>query len=149
MRSITTAIALLALSISSVFAQNDLTVHNAYARATPPGVTTSAVFATLSNSSDEPVVIVSAQTARAGKVELHTVETEGDIMKMRQVKNFSIPSKETLHLKPGADHIMLFNLDKPLVEGQIVNVEITLRNGPIVVFPAPVKKVMQGMKHHH
>ncbi|CAM4172638.1 copper chaperone PCu(A)C [Vibrio agarivorans] len=149
MHALAKTLALFVLTSSFAQAHYSIEVQDAYARATPPSVTTSAVFATLHNHSDKEVVVMSASTERAGKVELHTVEMEGDVMKMRQVPNFTIAAQQQLHLKPGADHIMLFNLDSPLKEGEVLSVELSLKEGDTLQFDAPVKKVMQGMKHHH
>lgn len=64
--------------------------HHTYARATPPNAATSAVFGEFMNHSDKDRYIVSATTDAAGKVELHDVIKEGDVMKMRQVEQITI-----------------------------------------------------------
>lgn len=129
-------------------ANTDIMTHHAYARATPPSAATSAVFAELVNNSKEDRFIVSARTNAAGKVELHDVIKEGDIMKMRQIEQIKVSANSTTILKPGSLHIMLFELKKPLVEGEKIEVEIAFANGEKQTFNAPIKKVMSGMKHH-
>ncbi|WP_165313284.1 copper chaperone PCu(A)C [Vibrio ziniensis] len=141
--------ALLLMSLLSsplAYAQMDIMVHNPYARATPPTAVTSAVFGEIVNRSDTDRYIVSATTDAAGKVELHDVIKEGDVMKMRQITELKVPAKGKLELKPGSFHIMLFNLPKPLSEGEEINVQVTFKNGEQLKFKAPVKKVMNGMK---
>lgn len=130
-------------------AETELMINEPYVRATPPNITTSAVFAHLHNHADMPVTIVSATTPAAGSVELHTVETEGDVMKMRQIDQLVIPPNQHLALKPGGLHIMLFDLSQPLVEGESINLEFTFADGHHQSFTAPVKKVLPAMKHHH
>lgn len=46
---------------------------------------------------------------------------------------------------------MLFDLKKPLVEGENIDVKLTFANGEEQTVSAPIKKVMSGMnhKHHH
>jgi copper(I)-binding protein len=44
---------------------------------------------------------------------------------------------------------MLFDLKKPLVEGEKIDVQVTFANGQKQTFAAPIKKVMSGMKHKH
>ncbi|MCR9386397.1 copper chaperone PCu(A)C [Vibrio metoecus] len=133
---------------TSALAQSDIMVHQAYARATPPAAVNSALFAEVMNQSDVERYIVSANTEVAGKVELHDVIKEGDVMKMRQVPEFVIPAKGTLVLKPGSFHIMLLDLKKPLQEGETIKVEFTFKDGEKQVINAPVKKVMSGMAEH-
>ncbi|MDA0149060.1 copper chaperone PCu(A)C [Vibrio sp. LaRot3] len=130
-------------------ASADIMTHHPYARATPPNAATSAVFVELMNHSDTDRAIISASTSVAGKVELHDVIHEGDVMKMRQVDQIKVPAQETVSLKPGSLHIMLFELNKPLIEGEAIEVEISFANGEKQTFTAPIKKVMSGMKHHH
>lgn len=142
---------LLASLVLSPFAHANMDVmtHHEYARATPPNAPTSAVFTQVMNHSDQDRFIVSASTKAAGKVELHDVIKEGDVMKMRQVEKIKIPANASVELKPGSLHIMLFDLEQPLVEGQSIDVELTFANGQTHSFSAPIKKVMSGMKHHH
>ncbi|MCW8333974.1 copper chaperone PCu(A)C [Vibrio paucivorans] len=131
-------------------AKTDIMLHDPYARATPPNAATSAVFVEIMNHTDEAKTIVSASTDAAGKVELHDVIKDGDVMQMRQVDGIELPANGTVELKPGSLHIMLFDLKKPLVEGEKIDMQITFKNGDEVTFSAPIKKVMSGMqKHHH
>ncbi|SEG38595.1 copper chaperone PCu(A)C [Vibrio hangzhouensis] len=129
------------------FAQAAIDVLDAYARATPPNATTSAVFATIENSSDQDRILVQAASQAASVVELHDVIMDGDMMQMRQVENIVIPANGQTILKPGSLHIMLLDVQKPLAEGQNINVELTFANGEVQSLSVPVKKVMAGMKH--
>ncbi len=130
--------------------KNDIMVHDAYARATPPGAKTSAIFLTLMNNKDEPFSLVSAETDAAGKVELHDVIVEGDLMKMRQVEHIDVAAQSHTELKPGSFHIMLFDLPSPLVEGNEVNLTLHFSDGTNQTMTVPIKKAMNGMsKHSH
>ncbi|MGL6260143.1 copper chaperone PCu(A)C [Vibrio sp. WXL103] len=148
MRKLLTMLSLTTWALAS-HAETELMINDPYVRATPPNITTSAVFAHLHNHADSPVTIVSATTPAAGSVELHTVETEGDVMKMRQVDQLVVPANQHLLLKPGGLHIMLFDLSQPLVEGESINLELTFADGRHQSFIAPIKKVLPAMKHHH
>ncbi|KJY84498.1 hypothetical protein TW81_02925 [Vibrio galatheae] len=144
------ALILACLTLSPLaYAETDIMTNHAYARATPPNAPTSAVFAEFMNKGDTERHIVSATTDAAGKVELHDVITEGDVMKMRQIEKITIPAKGKTVLKPGSLHIMLFDLTKPFVEGDSINVQVTFANGETQTITAPIKKVMKGMTHHH
>ncbi len=128
-------------------AKLDVMAHEPYARAMAPDATTSAVFVTFANRSQDDINIVAAETPAAGKVELHDVIKDGDVMKMRQIDRITLGAKETTELKPGSLHIMLFDLKTPLNEGDEIEVTVTYDNGQKQSFNAPVKKVMAGMKH--
>jgi len=131
------------------YAKMDIMAHATYARAMAPGAVTSAVFGEIVNRSDTDRYIVSATTDAAGKVELHDVIMDGEVMKMRQVSELKVPAKDKLVLQPGSYHIMLFNLVKPLNDGDNIDVQVTFKNGQQYTFSAPVKKVMSGMKMNH
>ncbi|ASI91595.1 MULTISPECIES: copper chaperone PCu(A)C [Vibrio] len=138
---------LLALAPLSM-AHAAIDVNDAYARATPPNATTSAVFATIENTGDKDRVIVEAASQASSVVELHDVIMDGDVMKMRQVKSITVPANGQTILKPGSLHIMLLDVEKPMKEGETINVELTFANGEVQVLTVPVKKVMSGMKKH-
>lgn len=128
-------------------AKLDIMVQDPYAREMAPGATTSAVFVTFTNRGQEEVHIVAAETLAAGKVELHDVITEGDMMKMRQIDQITLGANSTTELKPGGLHIMLFDLNQPLKAGDEIEVTVLCNNGTQQSFKAPVKKVMAMMKH--
>jgi copper(I)-binding protein len=127
----------------------NITSDGVYARATPPSAATSAMFGHFMNSSDTDRYIVSAETEAAGKVELHNMIMEGDLMKMRQVEKIKIPAKGSVELKPGSLHIMLFNLKKPLTENNKIPVKMTFANGETQNLKVQIKKVHSEMKHEH
>ncbi|MFA0439562.1 hypothetical protein BCU70_18895 [Vibrio sp. 10N.286.49.C2] len=146
-----TLFALIALAPLS-FANAAIDVTDAYARATAPNATTSAVFATIENTSDTVRTLVKANSQASEVVELHDVVMDGEVMQMRQVKSIEIPADGHVMLKPGGLHIMLLNINEPLKETQTIDVELTFANGEVQVVTVPVKKVMAGMskmKHAH
>ena len=116
------AFALLALVAGSVAAQHavsadSVTVKDVWARATAGGATAGAAYATLSSAGGAGDRLVSALSPVAGKVELHTMSMEGDVMRMRQVPSIDVNPGATVELKPGGLHIMLLDLKAPLKVG--------------------------------
>lgn len=130
------------------YAQSDIMVQDAYARATPPHAPTSAVFAQLMNNSDQDRYLTAISTPVAGKAELHDVIHDGDIMQMRQLDKVALPAHQSITFKPGGMHIMLFNLKQPLVEGQTIDLNASFANGETIHFTAPVTKIMGEMSMH-
>jgi copper(I)-binding protein len=91
-------------------------IKNAWARATPGGATTAAVYLTIVSATLDRLIGVS--TAVAQQAELHSMTMEGGVMKMRQVDSIDLPAGEAVTLKPGGYHIMLSGLAQPLKVGQ-------------------------------
>jgi copper(I)-binding protein len=148
MRSILLALSLL-FSFNLAANQAAITVSEAYARATPPNAPTSAIFLTMSNTSEQEVSLVSASTPAAGRVELHTMLMDGDVMQMRQVEQIEVASGKVVELKPGGLHLMLFDLQTQFAEGEELALKLFFSDGSQQQLTVPVKKVMHKMKHHH
>ena len=127
---------------------SSLMVHDAYVRATPPGLPNSAAFMMFMNHSDKDLAVVSATSNIAKKVELHTHDVVDGEMRMYQVKQIDVKANGHVMLQPGGFHIMFLGLHKPLTEGDNVDLTLSLSNGETVDITAPVKKVASGMKMH-
>ena len=61
--------------------------------------------------------LVSVSTPAAMNVELHTMEMDGNVMRMRPVDAVAVPAGQTVELKPGGLHLMLMGLAQPLKSG--------------------------------
>ena len=136
----------LLLGASSLMASSVM-VKDAYVRATPPSVPNSAAFMMIMNKTSDNLEIVGATSNIAKKVQLHQHTMHNGMMKMGQVKKVDLKSKSHVIFKPGGYHIMLLGLNKPLKEGTSVMLTLKLSNGEEVKIHAPVKRVMDGMKH--
>lgn len=101
-----------------------LTVTDPFARETIGLGKTGAAFLTVTNAGSEDDTLLAATSPAAGKVELHTHEKDGEIMRMRKVEAFPVPAQGELKLQPGGNHIMLFDLAAPLAKGE--NFPLTL-----------------------
>ncbi|MDL2339080.1 MAG: copper chaperone PCu(A)C [Pseudomonadota bacterium] len=91
-------------------------IDHPYARPTSAGQRVGGSYLKLDNkgASDR---LLSATSAMAASVELHSMSMEGDVMKMRQVDVIELPKGATVELKPGSFHIMLMGLKAPLKAG--------------------------------
>lgn len=120
-RRLSLAAALVALAALSPLAaheyqRGDLRIDHPYARAT--AAQNGAAYLTIENKGATGDRLVGAASPAAGKVELHTIIREGDVMKMRQVPAIELAPGGRTELKPGGFHIMLLGLAKPLREGE-------------------------------
>lgn len=113
-------------------------ISNPVVRATPPGIKNTAVFFTIKNTTNNDQLIVSAQASAGEKVELHTHSMVNGVMSMRQVMSVPLSAGEEVLFQPGGLHIMLFNVKKPLVVGDKVDITLLLDNGEKVKFVADV-----------
>ena len=93
-----------------------LDVSGAWARATPPGAETGAVYLTINSPVADRLVAVSSPAA--AKAAVHTMTMAGMVMKMRPLPALDIPAGKPVMLQPGGLHIMLEGLKAPLRQGQ-------------------------------
>ncbi len=99
---------------------------------------TSAAYMTLRNTGDADDALIGATTDVAATVELHTVERDGDVMRMRPIKQIDLPSNGSAELKPGDYHIMLIGLKQDLQTGDSVTLTLTFQNAAPMTISAAV-----------
>jgi copper(I)-binding protein len=114
-------IASLTLLANAAFAQN-VTVSDAWARATVSGQKASGAFMTL--TADQPVKLVGVSAAVAGLAQIHEMKMDGNVMKMAPVTALALPAGQAVALKPGGYHVMLMDLKSPLEKN--TNIALTL-----------------------
>lgn len=116
----------------------EVSVEDAWARATPPGARTGAVYFTLSNDG-AAMSLVAAATPAAGRAELHTHVHENGMMAMRQVEAIEVPANGEARLAPHGDHVMLFGLPAPLVAGEQLQLTLEFETGETLTVPVPIR----------
>jgi copper(I)-binding protein len=138
----------------SAHAQNakvgSVQIENAYTRATVPGQQVAGGFMKIENkgAADQ---LVSASSPVAGEVQLHEMAMDGNVMKMRQVKDIAVPAGGAVELKPGGLHLMFMNIKAPLTAGETVPVKLKFAKAGEVEVKMPVNAMGAGhggaMKH--
>ena len=137
-----------------VVAQN-ITVSNAWVRATVQGQKATGAFMTV--MSKENAKLIAASSPVAGVVELHEMKMEKDVMKMAAVPNgLDLPAGKAVDLKPGGYHIMLMDLKQPLSKDVGVSLTLTFQDSSgkksqqVVQVPVSLQPPMgPGAGMHH
>jgi copper(I)-binding protein len=112
-------------------------IENAYTRATVPGQMAAGGFMKIENkgAADQ---LISASSPVAGEVQLHEMAMDGNVMKMRQVKDIAVPAGGAVELKPGGLHLMFMNIKAPLASGETVPVKLKFAKAGEVEVKMPV-----------
>ena len=112
-------------------------IENAYTRATVPGQMAAGGFMKIENkgAADQ---LISASSPVAGEVQLHEMAMDGNVMKMRQVKDIAVPAGGAVELKPGGLHLMFMNIKAPLAAGETVPVKLKFAQAGEVEVKMPV-----------
>jgi copper(I)-binding protein len=122
--------------------QGPIRIEGAWARATPPGGKVGGAFITLLNTGDVPDRLVSASSAIAERVELHTHIMNGNVMRMREVEGgIPLPPGETVKLQPGGFHIMLLGLNQGLAAGSRFPLTVTFEKAGSLQVDVPVEAI--------
>lgn len=103
-------------------------IERAWARATAPGVSVTAVYFTIRNPGPRADQVVTLRSAAGERAEIHETKMSGGIMQMRQITDATVPAGGTLALEPGGTHVMLIGLRSPLVPGATVPLVLTFRH---------------------
>jgi copper(I)-binding protein len=155
-----------ALSVSALFlaltvslsAQAQVSVKDAWVRATVPQQKATGAFMQLQSVQDAK--LVSAQSPVAGVVEVHEMSMDGGVMKMRAIPSLDLPAGKAVELKPGGFHVMLMDLKAQVKDGDTVPVTLVVegKDGkrqsvelkvPARTATAPAMKHGEGHKHKH
>jgi copper(I)-binding protein/uncharacterized protein YcnI len=131
-------------------AAGDIQIKDAHARAMLPGQPTGAGYMTIVNGGKEADKRVSIASPAAGKVELHEMKMDGNLMKMRAVKGgLDIPAGGSVELEPGSYHLMFMDVKKPFAKGDSVPVTLEFEKAGKVDVTLPVGPASGGMGHMH
>lgn len=120
------AAALTTVCVASAFAQN-VTVTDAWARATVQGQRATGAFMKITAKDNAKLVGVSSPVA--GVAEIHEMKMEKDVMKMAALPNgLDLPAGKAVELKPGSYHVMLMDLKAPLTKDTTVPLTLILQD---------------------
>ncbi len=117
-------IAALALTTGSALAQNTLRLQEPWARPTVAGQAAGGGYLRIVGGAVADK-LVSASSEVSGRVELHSMTMDGNVMRMRQIDSIEIPAGKTVELQPGGLHLMFMDLKAPLSNG--ASFPLTLR----------------------
>lgn len=124
-RNAFTALLLCAAQLAS--ATDWVNIDNAWVRSTLAGQDVSAAYMTL--TSQQNVHLVSVESDVTKSVEIHSMHMQNGVMKMRMLKELPLKAGKPYKLAPGAYHLMLFDLKRPLSAGDKVNFVLTFKSG--------------------
>lgn len=131
----------LVAAVLPAFAQDaKIMVEDPYARATPAGAMTGAVYMTIDNKASAPDRLTGAASNVAAQVQVHEMSMDNGVMKMRELTDgLAIPAGGTVALKPGSYHVMLIGLKKPLAAGNSFPLTLKFEKAGNVSVTVPVK----------
>jgi periplasmic copper chaperone A len=139
---------LVGLLFWSTAATAQVTIKDPWARATPPNAKLAAGYLTIANAgaSDK---LIAASSSMAKRVEMHITLRDGEILRMREVKELGIPQQSSLVLAPGGAHLMLIDIKRPFKAGEKVPVTLKFASGREVKIELAVRQATKPAAPAH
>ena len=137
------------LAATAVYAADakigSISIDDVWARTGQPGQVSAAYMDVKNKGASDKIVSANCDCAKA--TELHDVKMVDGAMKMVPVTGMDVPANGELKLKPGAYHIMLIGLNRPLVAGETLPIKIKFEKAGEVTVQAKVKDKAAHMAH--
>jgi copper(I)-binding protein len=144
------AVCLLALPAGAQdYKIGSIEITTSWTRATPPSARTGGGFMTITNKGTVADRLVSARSNASDKVEIHEMQMDGNVMRMRELANgLEIPPGATVTLKPGSYHIMFMELRAPLAKDAKVPLTLVFEKAGSIDVQLNVEAI-GAMPHGH
>ena len=144
------AFALLFLSfLSTTMAGAAVDVEAPWVREAPPASTVLAAYMLLNNTGDKPRTITRIDSPDFRDARIHRTVVEDGVAKMLPVEQLQLPASGNVTLEPGGLHLMLFDPQRPLRDGDSIILIIHASDGDSVTVHAPVVRKTGGHDHSH
>lgn len=132
-------------------------VHDGWVRAVgtttqEPGdnpITSTAAYFILHNATDSDVTLVAVESSAARSAELHETRLEEGLMQMRPVDGIPVPANSHVELAPGSLHVMLVDLRRQVVLGDILEITLHFDDGSTLVESLAVRNGAEDHQHSH
>ena len=79
----------------------DIEINHPFARTTVQGQSSGGAYLTIENKGKVGDELTKAESTIAKSVELHTMEMDGNVMRMRQIEGIDVPAGQAVALAPG------------------------------------------------
>lgn len=135
----TLAIALLTAAPPVLAEGDEVVIEGAWSRASigtsRPGV----AYMTLRNTGEAAVAVTGLRTDLAMMPMIHASTTDAQgVTRMTHMEQVEIAAGETVALEPGGLHVMLMDLQRPMVEGESFSLSLILAGGEEIAVEVPI-----------
>ncbi len=137
MRAVAASLAVATLLVIACGGGGEVSISDAWVRAAAEGQN-SAVYLRIENDGDADVLLsATADVARMSS--LHQTTFEGSVVRMEALSTLEIPAASVIALEPGATHVMLMVLERELVPGETVPVQLYFEHAGVITVDAEVR----------
>lgn len=146
---LSTLLATLLVSFYSSATEVDtVLVSDGLIRETIPGTSISSAYMTIANQSNQATTLVGVSSKVSPRIEIHQHTMIDGMMRMGQVEDILIAPHSAVALQPSGLHLMIFELEKPLVENSSVELILLFSNNTNLAVTLPVISIKNTTKQH-
>lgn len=127
------------------FEVGTIRISESWARPSPPSARAGAAYMQVHNTGSTDDSLVEAFTPIAAVTELHTHIMDGDVMRMRRVDAIDVPAESLVRLEPGGLHVMLIDLQSPLMEGDSIPLMLRFAEAGEITIHVAVRQPRDGI----
>ncbi len=124
-------ITVLMLLLGSFSVLAEVTISDGWVRAMPPGSYMTAAYLSLENNAEESLKLISITSSAAKDCSIHETVIEDGMSRMHQLNAIELPPSTKISLQPGGMHIMLMELNKPLIKGESFPLQLEFSDGSV------------------
>lgn len=136
-----TALGLYVLSGAGEVRSDRIEVGAAWARPTYGRIANGAAYLEITNTGPRADTLLAIEGDAARSIEIHEHVRDGDIMRMRAVKEgVTVGPGQTSVFAPGGHHIMLIGLTAPLKEGDSLALTLVFERSGRIPIEVPVRR---------
>lgn len=119
----------------------DITVTEAYIRASIPGTSNSSAYMRINNNGEKTVTLVKVSSKISPRIEMHEHTMENGMMHMQQLHKIDIAENSQVLLQPHGLHLMFFNLTKLLRVEDVIEITLHFSDKQQVTVLLPVRSL--------
>jgi copper(I)-binding protein len=120
--------------------ETGVSVHDAWVRETPPGMTMMAGYMELRNNTSRPQVLVAASSSGFETVMIHRTIVKDGMAGMVHASQIELAPNASLSFAPGGYHLMLMNPKRTLRAGDPVVIKLEFRGGLVLPVAFQVRR---------
>ena len=140
---VSAAVLLASFAVTVQADADGITVHDAWSRATPPGITVGVAYFVIDNKgAQDRLLHVSSPIAK--QPELHVSKMHGGVMTMEELNTLEVGAHAKVAFAPSGKHVMLIGLRRPLKAGDSFPLTLTFEKAGAVKTTVQVYGISQS-----
>ena len=132
------------LALSAFAASGEVRVIDPWVQEAPPNAKVLVAYLEINNSGAKTQIVTAVGSPAFERVEIHRTIADRNMAGMELLKELTILPNSSIYMKPGGLHFMLIGARKRLRAGDMVPLNLTLKDGNTLAVSATVRAAKPG-----